>query len=294
MNRVLKNYDYNVMSKYGMRTVNGKQKMHNGIDITAIKNGKNDVDGIVAHSDGVVVAIATGKSNNKGSTGLESYGNYVKIKHKNGYYTLYAHLKKVYVEKSQTVTKGQEIGFMGNTGNSYGAHLHFEVRNQYDKRIDPTYYLDNDLPKYVSVPVKKIEQTVVAGQKFLNDNYADRCGFELLELDGSFGKKSLKAWVMAVQYELNCLGANLEIDGSFGKLSQTAWKEIVSSLRRGDRNILVELWQIRLVGAKYDPNGIDGSFGGGCEFATKEYQRDSQLKIDGYVGKNTMKKANGK
>ena len=83
---------------------------------------------------------------NPGSTGNESYGNFVKIKHDDGYYTLYAHLKDVYVSKGQRVLRGEKIGYMGNTGNAYGVHLHFEVRNPRDLRIDPTPYLDADLP----------------------------------------------------------------------------------------------------------------------------------------------------
>lgn len=103
------------------------------------------LDDIVAHSDGTVVMTQIGIPNDKGSTGNRSYGNFVKIRH-NGYYTLYAHLDSVNVRTGQTVKKGQKIGRMGNTGNSYGAHLHFELRNLSDVRLNPTPYLNADLP----------------------------------------------------------------------------------------------------------------------------------------------------
>ena len=58
-----------------------------------------------------------------------SYGNYCIISHGNGYATLYAHQKQLpLVKVGDTVEKGQVIGYVGNTGNSYGAHLHFELR----------------------------------------------------------------------------------------------------------------------------------------------------------------------
>lgn len=101
---------------------------------------------IKAHSDGTVVWVQTGQKNNKNATGNKSYGNAIKIKHNNGMYTLYAHLKSVKVKKGQNVTKGQIIGIMGNTGKSYGRHCHFEVRDKNDKRINPTMYLNADLP----------------------------------------------------------------------------------------------------------------------------------------------------
>ncbi len=131
---------------------------HKGVDV--VKKYRS-LDTIIAHSDGIVVMVQTGIKNLPGSTGNLSYGNFVKIKHDNGYYTLYAHLKDVYVKQGQRVNKNDKIGYMGNTGNSYGAHLHFEVRNPSDTRIDPTYYLDHDLPnedrsiKYQSYDLKK-------------------------------------------------------------------------------------------------------------------------------------------
>jgi murein DD-endopeptidase MepM/ murein hydrolase activator NlpD len=57
------------------------------------------------------------------------YGNMIMIDHGNGYQTLYAHLSAVTVQCGQSIGQGQTIGYSGSTGNSTGAHLHFEVRS---------------------------------------------------------------------------------------------------------------------------------------------------------------------
>lgn len=148
MSRLLNGGENQITQKY-------KPLKHRGIDIVKYKSQTCDIK---AHTDGEVVSYATGKVNDKKSSGTASYGNYVKLKHKDGYYTLYAHLKKVYVKKGDKVLKGQFVGYMGNTGRSFGAHLHFEVRNTKDKRIDPTSYLESDLPetkkKYIKITAK--------------------------------------------------------------------------------------------------------------------------------------------
>lgn len=139
MSRVLKSGEH--------RITQGFSKSHQAVDVV---KAPSQLETIIAHSAGKVVFCQTGHKNNKGSTGNASYGNCVRIDHGNGYSTLYAHLDKVYVNLGDFVTEGQEIGYMGNTGNSYGGHLHFEVRKD-NVRIDPTSYLDNDLPLNVSV-----------------------------------------------------------------------------------------------------------------------------------------------
>lgn len=122
-----------------------KKDMHDGIDLVDKSKGYNDLCNIIAHSDGEVVS----SRNDRDGFENGSYGNYVKIKHKNGYYTLYAHLKynSVTVKTGDKVKKGEVIGYMGNTGYSFGGHLHFEVRNEKDEKINPTEYLESDLPE---------------------------------------------------------------------------------------------------------------------------------------------------
>ncbi|RAP74247.1 peptidoglycan DD-metalloendopeptidase family protein [Paenibacillus montanisoli] len=84
--------------------------LHRGVDMVGNHNIKAADNGTVSFA---------GKR-----TGL---GNCIIINHHNGYETVYGHLSKISVKKGQTVEKGQQIGIMGNTGHSFGTHLHFEV-----------------------------------------------------------------------------------------------------------------------------------------------------------------------
>lgn len=102
---------------------------HYGIDIP-LKTG----DKIVAVFDG---KVRYAKYNNGG------FGNLVIIRHVNGLETYYAHLSKIKVKPNQLVKAGQIIGLGGNTGRSYGAHLHFEVRYQ-DKPLNPEILFDTE------------------------------------------------------------------------------------------------------------------------------------------------------
>lgn len=77
---------------------------------------------VTASDSGYVIAARTGWNS--------GYGTMVMIDHGGGYVTLYAHLNSVFVRQGENVAKGQQIGTVGNTGNSTGPHLHFEVRYQ--------------------------------------------------------------------------------------------------------------------------------------------------------------------
>lgn len=100
---------------------------HKGMDIAAAEGTE-----IYAAEEGQVVSAGW----NSGG-----YGNMVMIEHEDGYSTLYAHMIMVYAAEGQYVTKGQLIGFVGNTGNSFGDHCHFEVREQ-GVCVDPAGFLN--------------------------------------------------------------------------------------------------------------------------------------------------------
>ena len=68
------------------------------------------------------------------------YGYLIVVDHANGFATYYAHLSNIYVAEGQGVERGQVIGAVGNTGNSTGPHLHFEVR-YYNRQQNPRAYL---------------------------------------------------------------------------------------------------------------------------------------------------------
>jgi len=136
MSRLLDNKDDKITNNYGDN--------HVGIDIVSKNGGTTNIK---AHTKGIVVKAVDGKEQKKGSTGIESYGNYVQIKHDGGYYTLYAHLKKdLKVKEGDYVDEGEIIGTMGSSGNATGIHLHFEVRNPNNYVTNPTKYLIDNLP----------------------------------------------------------------------------------------------------------------------------------------------------
>ncbi|MDG9713117.1 M23 family metallopeptidase [Streptomyces sp. DH10] len=109
------------------------QSTHSGQDF-AVPSGTQ----VVATHGGTVV-----KAGGNGAGDGPAYGNAVVIKHGNGTYSQYAHLSKVKVSIGQIVKTGQEIARSGNTGNSSGPHLHFEIRTtpNYGSAVDPVKFL---------------------------------------------------------------------------------------------------------------------------------------------------------
>ncbi|CAL9515983.1 M23 family metallopeptidase [Streptomyces sp. enrichment culture] len=93
---------------------------------------------VVAVHGGTVV-----KAGGNGAGDGPAYGNAVVVKHSNGKYSQYAHLSSVNVKAGQVVKTGQKIALSGNTGNSSGPHLHFEIRTtpNYGSAINPASFL---------------------------------------------------------------------------------------------------------------------------------------------------------
>ena len=106
---------------YRIHPISGKPHSHTGIDIAAAGGTP-----IYAAKGGQVITSAY----------HWSYGNYVVLDHGGGNTTLYAHMSRRAVSEGQMVTQGQTIGYVGNTGNSKGNHLHLEVRVG-GQRTDP-------------------------------------------------------------------------------------------------------------------------------------------------------------
>ncbi|WP_417785078.1 M23/M56 family metallopeptidase [Tenacibaculum sp.] len=117
-----------ISSTYGKRRnplKNGKKMMHNGIDIKAPIGTP-----VVATADGVIAKAAD----------QNRWGNLIVIEHSDGYQTWYAHLQKFNVTKNQSVKKGDVIGYVGNTGASLGAHLHYEVHYK-EAQVNPINFI---------------------------------------------------------------------------------------------------------------------------------------------------------
>lgn len=128
--RPLKNMS-SISSGFGMRyhPILKTLRRHTGIDIAAPRGTP-----IYATADGVV-------SREEGGSG---YGTTVIINHGYSYKTLYAHLSKKAVKPGQRVTRGQVIGYVGNTGLSFGSHLHYEVIKN-GTPVNPVHFFFNDI-----------------------------------------------------------------------------------------------------------------------------------------------------
>lgn len=102
---------------------------HNGIDIGAKTRTGTP---IFAADNGVVKAV--------GNNGRYAYGKWVAIEHQYGFTTLYAHLSLISVRPGQQVNRGEVIGYMGDTGLSFGPHLHFTVYTSESFRVENRWF----------------------------------------------------------------------------------------------------------------------------------------------------------
>lgn len=140
-----------VASGFGWRIhpIYKTEMLHTGMDFTASVGTE-----IHATGNGVV---------NKVEMNGRGYGNNATIDHGYGYETLYGHMSKIAVRQGQKISRGDLVGFVGNTGTSSGPHLHYEVRKN-GTPINPVNFYYNDLsPEEYE---KMLELSSRAGQSF--------------------------------------------------------------------------------------------------------------------------------
>lgn len=100
------------------------------------------------HNDGINIAVAAGTPVKAAESGIVAYagnelrgfGNLLLVRHADGWMTAYAHLERMQVERGARVTRGQQIGTVGSTGNVVSPQLHFEVRKG-SRAVDPREWL---------------------------------------------------------------------------------------------------------------------------------------------------------
>ena len=138
-------------SGYGWRSdpFTKARKQHNGMDFTAPTGTP-------------IYATGNGKIKRADNT-ASGFGQHIEIDHGFGYKTIYAHLSKYNVKRGQKVSRGDLIGFVGNTGRSVGPHLHYEVHKN-GRPINPiNFYYGNLTPEEFKEMLKTASQE---GQSF--------------------------------------------------------------------------------------------------------------------------------
>ena len=230
MGRLFKTHDNKITQPY-------RKGVHNGIDIVA--KGQNNIslcDYVISHTEGTVIKME--RLYNKTDLTGHSYGNYILIKHPNNYFTLYAHLAYKSIPSNikigSKIQKGQIIGYMGNTGHSFGAHLHFEVRNESNIKIDPTPYINSPLPS---------KESKYSKQNFIRDlkkalKLKEDCSLDNLykATPKLFNNNKYNEATVVVQKYLISLGISCGSKGAngyFGNDTEKAVKEYQTRYKTG-------------------------------------------------------------
>jgi len=142
---------FRVTSRYGERVLGGVPEFHAGVDL------------VDADPAGIITAIMGGKvvrsrivSQSTGSRTWE-WGHYVCVQQDDARLAYYAHLDERHVTEGQRVLAGAELGVMGNTGHSFGRHLHLEIREG-AKAINAAEYLKipNEVGAIVDMPTAPV------------------------------------------------------------------------------------------------------------------------------------------
>ena len=200
---------YVITSEYGVvRKLDYKQqKIHTGIDFVGW-NGKNYITtDILATVEGTIIFAKQEKFDIlKSSWGGRGNNITIQCKEDKNVFVHFYHLEKIYVKEGQIVNPMTKIGYMGNSGHSFGAHLHYEV-----KIVDGNYKINRG----IAYPSQHINpDKFYIGDFNLEQKNIDEKQYEVL-------KKGMEGIdVIFLQDLLNRKGYRLIIDGIFSEITQ--------------------------------------------------------------------------
>lgn len=194
-----------------------------GVDVVS---GGYSLSRIINHTRGVVIKVVKNLKENYHGLDAEGmgYGNYVVIKHTDTVCTLYAHLSSTNLKVGDVLSAGSVVGYMGSTGNSTGAHLHFEIR-VYNSPVDtctalhdtslftwlnPESYLDSNLPVDYDDIVKPKPAEIYRVRKSWDDDKSQMGAYYKLE----------GALKIAQQYHMNVYDSSGKCIKSFSECSE--------------------------------------------------------------------------
>ena len=168
-------YRGNLTSLFGWR----KYRPHYGTDID-LETG----DEVVSAFDGMVRLAKY----------YQGYGNCVIIRHNNGLETVYAHLSRILVESGQKLDAGTIIGLGGNTGHSYGSHLHFEIR-YLGQALDTQDFIDfeNGILKSNTFVLRKVDVENKYDLRALHTRHKHDLGIAKIKKDNKHGYYKIKS-----------------------------------------------------------------------------------------------------
>ena len=168
-------YRGNLTSLFGWR----KYRPHYGTDID-LETG----DEVVSAFDGMVRLAKY----------YQGYGNCVIIRHNNGLETVYAHLSRILVESGQKLDAGTIIGLGGNTGHSYGSHLHFEIR-YLGQALDTQDFIDfeNGILRSNTFVLRKVDVENKYDLRALHTRHKHDLGIAKIKKDNKHGYYKIKS-----------------------------------------------------------------------------------------------------
>lgn len=212
--RFFKNYEgYKITYPFGSRVIFGKKENHSGVDLVAVaENGGAVSDWVTSFDSGEVIEAGYNSRS----------GCFCKVRHDETLVTLYCHFKEgtLRVKKGDRVARGDILGYMGSTGRSTGAHLHFGI-SLFGEWVDPEKFFDKGLSEVNKLTLtherKILKRGALGGEVKLLQTLLNFHGFSL-ECDSSFGPATQKA-LLGFQKS-----RGLELDGIAGPAT---WQELM-------------------------------------------------------------------